>query len=622
MSWQHAQTLRPGLTGQRRLQQGVRRPLLRRPGEPGEAGLGQPTCRRTPCSPTAAHSARRPTACRRACSASRPCRTRWRRSCRRTTACRSSISAPPATTSAGSLDAALPVEYVRFTHPTLLEGSRHSLSPTLALPLLAPGWFVTPKLGIRHVGYDLDLSVPEPSRSPSVSIPWFSASTAGLRLRPGSALVRREPDADHGAAAVLRARALPNQDRLPVFDTALADFSYAQLFTENRFSGGDRFGDANQVTAALTSRFLHANGQEALRATIGQRYYFESERVGLTADVAAAQLDRVRRAGVDRRAALRATGPSTRPRSTTRIQQRTERYTVAARYTPEIAKVINASYRFQRDTIRQIDVSGAMADRRGLVRRRALQLLAAGQPAARRAGGLRVQRRLLGVPRRRAARPGGNAGGLHGARFPARVQRRGPDRHRRGGGAAQAQRAGLLGDQPAPTPGSPRPACGRACPSNRCSRCQGFCFSCLLLLAPFAASAQSISLLDRIVAVVNKEVITLSELNDTIATAERQLKRTGTRAPPREVLERQMLEQLILDKAQLQLARERGIRVDEAAARPRRAARRREQPHDARRVPARARVRRRAVQRLSRGRARADRAVAAARARGRRARSR
>src|SRR3970040_1776529 len=69
---------------------------------------------------------------------------------------------------------------------------------------------------------------------------------------------------------------------VPVVDTTLTDFSSPQLFTENRFSGGDRFGDANQVTAALTSRFLHANGQEAFRATIGQRYYFEDERVALS----------------------------------------------------------------------------------------------------------------------------------------------------------------------------------------------------------------------------------------------------------------------------------------------------------------------------------------------------
>ena len=77
------------------------------------------------------------------------------------------------------------------------------------------------------------------------------------------------------------------------------------------------------------------------------------------------------------------------------------------------------------------------------------------------------------------------------------------------------------------------------------------------------ALAQRISLVDRIVGVVNKEVITLSELNDAVAAAERQLRRQGTAPPPREVLERQLLERLILDKAQLQLARETGIRVDE-----------------------------------------------------------
>ena len=81
-------------------------------------------------------------------------------------------------------------------------------------------------------------------------------------------------------------------------------------------------------------------------------------------------------------------------------------------------------------------------------------------------------------------------------------------------------------------------------------------------MAP-AAHAQRVRLVDRIVAVVNKEVITQSELNEAIASAERQLRRQGTVAPPREVLERQMLERLILDKAQLQSARSTGIRVDE-----------------------------------------------------------
>jgi peptidyl-prolyl cis-trans isomerase SurA len=84
-----------------------------------------------------------------------------------------------------------------------------------------------------------------------------------------------------------------------------------------------------------------------------------------------------------------------------------------------------------------------------------------------------------------------------------------------------------------------------------------------ILGAPVDGQAQNITLVDRIAAVVNKEVITLSELNEAVAGAQRQLRRQGTQAPEREVLERQMLERLILDKAQLQLARDTGIRVDE-----------------------------------------------------------
>ncbi|HVJ11517.1 MAG TPA: peptidylprolyl isomerase [Burkholderiales bacterium] len=85
----------------------------------------------------------------------------------------------------------------------------------------------------------------------------------------------------------------------------------------------------------------------------------------------------------------------------------------------------------------------------------------------------------------------------------------------------------------------------------------------LLLLAPLCAAAQGIMPVDRIVAIVNKDVITASELSDAVGAAERQLRRQGTRLPERGLLERQMLERLILDKAQLQLARDSGIRVDE-----------------------------------------------------------
>ncbi|HEY3075027.1 MAG TPA: peptidylprolyl isomerase [Burkholderiales bacterium] len=87
----------------------------------------------------------------------------------------------------------------------------------------------------------------------------------------------------------------------------------------------------------------------------------------------------------------------------------------------------------------------------------------------------------------------------------------------------------------------------------------------LLILAAMLAAplAHGVTLVDRIVAVVNKEVITYSELHEAVGMAERQLARQGTPAPERPVLERQMLERLILDKAQLQMARDSGIRIDE-----------------------------------------------------------
>ncbi|HMM55607.1 MAG TPA: peptidylprolyl isomerase [Candidatus Desulfobacillus sp.] len=69
---------------------------------------------------------------------------------------------------------------------------------------------------------------------------------------------------------------------------------------------------------------------------------------------------------------------------------------------------------------------------------------------------------------------------------------------------------------------------------------------------------------DRIVAVVNNEVITRYELDARLAAAVRQLRQQGTQLPPRDVLEQHILERLIVDRVQLQYAQETGLRVDDA----------------------------------------------------------
>jgi peptidyl-prolyl cis-trans isomerase SurA len=81
--------------------------------------------------------------------------------------------------------------------------------------------------------------------------------------------------------------------------------------------------------------------------------------------------------------------------------------------------------------------------------------------------------------------------------------------------------------------------------------------------SPAKPSSQPVAA-DRIVAVVNDEVITHHELSSRLDSALGQLQRQGTALPPREVLEKQMLERLVIDKVQLQFAREVGLRVDDA----------------------------------------------------------
>jgi LPS-assembly protein len=262
----------------------------------------------------------------------------------------------------GFLDAALPAEYVRFQHPTLVEGERSTLNPSFATPVLAPGWFFIPKVGLRYVDYHLTENLmPGQAQSPSASIPWFSADAGLVFERPVDIF-------GQSRTQTLEPRLFyvyvpyRNQDAMPIFDTTVADLNYSQLFSENRFVGGDRFGDAKQVTFALTSRLLQSNGQEGVRATIAQRHYFQDERVGLTPT---SQL----RTTSDSDLLASLGGRPSRAWAfdvTTQWgqqQQRTERFSMAGRYTPEPGKVLNASYRFTRGTdtvagVSQIDVSG------------------------------------------------------------------------------------------------------------------------------------------------------------------------------------------------------------------------------------------------------------------------
>ena len=79
-----------------------------------------------------------------------------------------------------------------------------------------------------------------------------------------------------------------------------------------------------------------------------------------------------------------------------------------------------------------------------------------------------------------------------------------------------------------------------------------------------AAAQTAVRPLDRVVAVVNDQVITASQLASRAAAAAREIRLQNRTPPPADVLEKQVLERLIVDLVQAQRARDQGIRVDDS----------------------------------------------------------
>ena len=255
---------------------------------------------------------------------------------------------------AGGMQFNLVSEATHFTHPTQIEGTRVLAYPTIRLPLTAWYGFLTPQLGWHLTHYNLDNSVPQSSINRSVPI--ASLDTGVILERPisfkGQAYSQTLEPRLYYVYAPFR-----EQSAIPIFDTALLDFSYAQMFTENQFIGGDRVNDANQLTFAVTSRFIEdASGVERLNVTLGQRYYFSSQRVTLPGVPARDKNS------TDLLLAL--SGQLTRAwHIETGWQFNTDngvavRQNLGASYRPSPGRVLNLSYRTIAKSTEQVDLSG------------------------------------------------------------------------------------------------------------------------------------------------------------------------------------------------------------------------------------------------------------------------
>jgi len=243
-------------------------------------------------------------------------------------------------------------------------GKRVVLYPRVAWEQRGAAWFFTARASVHYVDYDLEKTGPLRDPHPSATVPIGSVDT-------GLVFEREDRIFDTDVVQTLEPRLfyvyIPfrNQVQNPIFDTALDDFNFSSLFTENRYLGNDLVGDTNQLTLALTSRFIDpATGAERLRVAVGQRFYFTDQKV---------TLNEPPRSGGKSDFLFGADGKLSEVWSLNSLLQynfdasQIERLNWGVRYSPGPGRVLNATWRYTREVadptggleqIKQIDIAG------------------------------------------------------------------------------------------------------------------------------------------------------------------------------------------------------------------------------------------------------------------------
>ena len=246
-------------------------------------------------------------------------------------------------------------EYVKFGHPTQVTGQRLVAYPQISWPMQTAAFFLTPKLGAHLTRYELDQQPAGVPTQISREMPIVSVDGGAIFERPVSWFGRAQTQTLEPRLYYVYIP-VREQSRIPVFDSALTDFNFGQIFSENRYSGSDRIGDARQLTAVVVSRLIDAeSGIETIRGAVGQRYYFSTQQVTLFGETPRTNRKTDLLAAFSGRVTDRVyldSGWQYNP-----AVSRTERIDLGVRFQPETAKVINAGYRYTRDQFAQVDLS-------------------------------------------------------------------------------------------------------------------------------------------------------------------------------------------------------------------------------------------------------------------------
>ena len=283
-------------------------------------------------------------------------------------------------------DVALNLDYTRFRVNRLSstqlgydvnqqsqpDGDRAMAVATISRPFITPSTYVIPKLILNAASYNYYLPQADIPKLTVNGVQYVNGQvynpsslyffpTSSNRVVPTFSLdsgLTFERDASYFGRAfrqTLEPRAYyvytpyRNQSMLPNYDSAANDFSFATIYTENAFSGGDRISDTNALTLGVTSRLIDPDtGAEAARFGIAQRLRFSDQKVTLPGGtpvtdrasdlLLGATINWTPKWSLD---TLVQYNPDTR---------RSERSAISARYNPEPYHNLSAAFRYQAPT--------------------------------------------------------------------------------------------------------------------------------------------------------------------------------------------------------------------------------------------------------------------------------
>ena len=237
--------------------------------------------------------------------------------------------------------------------PPRPDGDRLHLVADISRTWRGAGAWLTPRAALNLAQYRTDTPMSDGRSSASRAIPTLSLD-GGLQFERAALWGERRLTQTLEPRVLYVNTPFRAQDTLPLFDTAAKDFNPISVFSDNAFAGVDRVSDAHQVTAGVTTRLIDtANGNEALRLGIAQRYLLRDQRI--TPDGVPLQ-QRFSDVLLDGSAHL-----SSKWTFDTALQyspelNRVTRSLISARFQPGPFRTLSAAYRLTRGASEQVDI--------------------------------------------------------------------------------------------------------------------------------------------------------------------------------------------------------------------------------------------------------------------------